>query len=163
MHIFTALTVLYLFRWRKTIRHSHQGTVNADITNIGMDSVTFNIWRLCRMRYSFQLPKRFSQPTTFHHKIQTHSHYKTQQWFRHLTHLTFNQKDRIMLMLTLRHVNHHLLVFNWISLRSSNYRIWGDRLHNLIDNLINCLLPLNVYLVINTPSKFCRISKRQQL
>lgn len=39
---------------------------------------SFNISHHCRMPHSCQIPKVLCKPTTLHHKIQTHSHCKTQ-------------------------------------------------------------------------------------
>lgn len=39
---------------------------------------SFKISHHCRMPHSCQIPKVFCKPTTLHHKIQTHSHCKTQ-------------------------------------------------------------------------------------
>lgn len=44
---------------------------------------TFDVSARCDTHLNTQL---FSQQTTFHHKIQTHSHYKSQPWCRHLAH-----------------------------------------------------------------------------
>lgn len=156
MHIFTALFCFYsdggkpfsprnCLRWHHKHRHGLRTqttrnqlpgplmTITPELTsNMVLDATALTHKIPTKQVSTFDVSARCdthlnTQQTTFHHKIQTHSHYKSQPWCRHLTHLTFNNKDRIMLMLTLRYVNHHLFVLNWISLKSTNYRIWGDR------------------------------------